>query len=678
MKKRIRGLFSIILAIILGIQLFGLEPLRSIAADIYINSEQTIDTESDDSFYLYDGGTAVVTGKGNVKGAIYGSGGVIRNSGTIKSIQNRPEEVYNYASGSIDTLDTDNTMITNEGRIQSIPKLQSLLTNSGMVYNLNVSTGSVENTGDINILTLTEAWANKDVMLQMNGGTIGKLNVKEETDSFLPGIRLSAGTIGICTGHINVMVDGAVNIGSFSGNPVLSGEGSVTVTDVLHLTGDYTAVTPKLSVTKTTTIRLDSDSRLLISYKDQQYTLDTAGTGTLSNWYGHTVTGIISDQTGFDISGSTPFTTEKSLYGDTVTAEYKAADGYYFPDAYQAVTLGTGKLVTSKKDEQTVAVSYTVGAEDKDKITVTLPAVMKKTEKKKGSGSVTVSDTYYGIKPKAIVRSATNGTKAVVVEYKKKGADDQTYSKTVPSKTGTYTVRATFPETDIYTEAVAVSHFTIAYLPIPKTPAYTIAGTRGENGYYTSDISLIPLKGYQISMKRDGIYGTSIALGENTKLSAIYLMRSSDGARTDAIHVGTYKIDKTKPAMSLQNNAVYYASLKNITVSDRNLDQVYVNGKKQTVTGTTCTIQLSADYESEDYTIKAVDRAGNTKTITVTIAEEWMKTGVIPADKQVRLRAGKAYQLDSGTWSLQGDTTSYAGNRTIYVENSGYYTFSRK
>lgn len=90
-------------------------------------------------------------------------------------------------------------------------------------------------------------------------------------------------------------------------------------------------------------------------------------------------------------------------------------------------------------------------------------------EKAAGSGSVTLKGWEYGSTandPKPI--SDTNGTSRVTYQYKVQGADDSTYTETVPTLAGDYTLKATFAETDNYKEAAAITDFTITRAPRPE------------------------------------------------------------------------------------------------------------------------------------------------------------------------------------------------------------------
>lgn len=79
-----------------------------------------------------------------------------------------------------------------------------------------------------------------------------------------------------------------------------------------------------------------------------------------------------------------------------------------------------------------------------------------------GSGSVTMAGWTYGDVANAPApASDTNGTDKVSYQYKIQNAADSTYTDAKPTNAGTYTVKATFAETDTYTAATAYATFTI-------------------------------------------------------------------------------------------------------------------------------------------------------------------------------------------------------------------------
>ena len=79
-----------------------------------------------------------------------------------------------------------------------------------------------------------------------------------------------------------------------------------------------------------------------------------------------------------------------------------------------------------------------------------------------------------------------------------------------------------------------------------------------------------------------------------------------------------------------------------------------------------------AEYDYHDGMLK------NGKGITITVAAEWTKTGEIPSGSEVKLQTSTTYTLGSGTWTVNGDATSYSGNITFYVGREGSYTFNQQ
>ena len=79
-----------------------------------------------------------------------------------------------------------------------------------------------------------------------------------------------------------------------------------------------------------------------------------------------------------------------------------------------------------------------------------------------GTASVTMEGWRYGETPNDPVPvSSTNGTSNVTYKYKVSTAADSTYTQNKPTTPGTYTVQATFAETENYEEVVTTANFEI-------------------------------------------------------------------------------------------------------------------------------------------------------------------------------------------------------------------------
>ena len=137
--------------------------------------------------------------------------------------------------------------------------------------------------------------------------------------------------------------------------------------------------------------------------------------------------------------------------------------------------------------------------------------------KANGTAFVSMEGWTYGETAKTPVpTSETNGTNGVTYQYKVKDAKDDTYSTTVPTNVGSYTVKATFPATDNYKEATATADFVIAQAThhssgsSSSNPTYSVTTpSKSENGGVavssknarkgdTVTVTVTPDAGYQL------------------------------------------------------------------------------------------------------------------------------------------------------------------------------------
>jgi len=105
-------------------------------------------------------------------------------------------------------------------------------------------------------------------------------------------------------------------------------------------------------------------------------------------------------------------------------------------------------------------------------------------DKANGAGTVAITGWTYG--EAASTPAATNGTGTASYAYKAESANDDAYSEDVPVNAGTYTVRASFAESDNYLAHTATADFAIDKAPLTVTandktvtygdaaPAYTV------------------------------------------------------------------------------------------------------------------------------------------------------------------------------------------------------------
>lgn len=372
----------------------------------------------------------------------------------------------------------------------------------------------------------------------------------------------------------------------------------------------------------------------------------------------------------------------KAGYQEKFEAVYTVEDGYYIPEDY-AVEEQSGIQVTRLSSTQ-LKVS---GIPTAPVVEIPLEAATKEepeteeptTELQPGRGSVTMADYYYGgTAPAPELKSETNGTAGVVVEYKKASEPDTAYTTKIPTQVGEYMIRATFPATESYAVVTAAAEFAIRYLPTPER-AYSLNGTQGEKGYYTSSVTVVPAEGYLIADALDGDYAENLILTQDMEAGQIYLKKQATGEKTDGIAREAVLIDQKVPAITaVKDGETYYKDSVQVVISDKNLSRIQINDDNIVVKGTEMTFTLSSNHGSEDYQIIARDVAGNETKVSLTVAAPWMKKGIIPTGELIRLKSDRAYSFGDGTWQVEGDTTSYAGGRSFYVKKDGEYTFTKK
>ena len=731
MEKRIRALKAIILVVVMIVELFGVDAVRVVAETINVTGDTTISTEDNRDYAVTDC-TLTVSSTGNITGTVYGSGGKIVNQGSISKIE-RNIEVDNQAGASIQDLQSS-VGITNAGHITSATYSSTYtLTNSGTIDTLNVqnpgysgSTATVNmNAGTISSLNVTN-YSGMNPVINYAGGTITSL-IAEGTNG---------ADLVVSGSHEISQLKGTVNV---SGSGMLTVSGALQLEK--GYTGEKLGVTKDtaLTVKDGYTVQVNyKDHVYSISSATEQKITDLAG-NTVSAVMDDAAAATMTVETPF--TSETYMYGEQAVavylakddyyfpedYQATVTGGSGTLDitrvnakeiklAYTFADEKKNIQIslpaanargtqdapagldGGVKKVTGVTEDMEYAVSETsetwtqvTGITDSGTLAMepgTWYFRYKETDEKKvsaatkvivkgeGVASVEQGDVNYGTKPDPKAETSTNTEKTAVIEYKEASSDDTAYSQTVPTAVGNYTVRATFAETEAYGEAVATTDFSIRYLETPEPP-YTLVGTKGENGYYTSNVVVKPAKGYMISTELNGTYVESLTI-QNSQSGTVFYLRNASGERTGALRLETIKIKKQTPKLSLANGKTYYGDSQKLVIQDDYLSQVYVNGVLQNLDGTEFVLQLGSNNGKKKYEITAVDVAGNKKTILVTVAAAWMKTGIIPEGVLVNLETGNGYKLGNGNWKVAGDSTSYSGGTEFYVKKDGSYTFGKQ
>ena len=275
-------------------------------------------------------------------------------------------------------------------------------------------------------------------------------------------------------------------------------------------------------------------------------------------------------------------------YGTKVTltaSPVNSSWGYvWYKDANKNGTLelSTDKQISNNKSTLELADvsdsgTYWVLVNDGSS-TKTSNAVNVTITKADGTASVSMEGWTYGeTAKKPVPTSETNGTNGVTYQYKVKGANDGTYSTTVPTNVGSYTVKATFPATDNYKEVTATADFVIAQAThhssgsSSSNPTYSVTTpSKSENGKVSLDkstakkgdtvtVTVTPDAGYQLDkLTVTDKNGTVLKLTD--KGDGKYSFTMPDG-KVEIKAVFAKKVE-TSPFGDVSADAYYYKAVQ--------------------------------------------------------------------------------------------------------------------
>lgn len=213
---------------------------------------------------------------------------------------------------------------------------------------------------------------------------------------------------------------------------------------------------------------------------------------------------------------------------------------------------------------------------------------------------------------------------------------------------------------------------------MPDIP-FTIKGEQGENNYYITPAVLLPAEGYEISFDKAKGYGESVSIEASTKNTVVYLKDNATGLTSEAIPVPELLVDINKPVVvGASAGQTLYGEEVTIGIKDLNIQEIKLNDEPVAAMGFLTTLNLSSAYGIEEYNLYAKDKAGNETQMKIVVAEEWMKTRIVPPAKTVHLRKDHAYYLGQGYWQVEGDQTVYTGGMTFYIDSEYNYQFTKK
>lgn len=256
------------------------------------------------------------------------------------------------------------------------------------------------------------------------------------------------------------------------------------------------------------------------------------------------------------------------------------------------------------------------------------------------------------------------GTKTFVVNF-------------IGNYTGEKTLFAEILEEEKTEEKTEEPEYIIPEFIMPEEP-FSISGTMGKNDYYTTVVVITPAEGYSITDSLDKEFSESIEYTNSIDSGTVYLLQQDNGAISQAIAIPELLIDIIAPvANNLEDEAIYYAKEYKTTVTDKNLTEVIVNGEKLEIKDGSADITLESKSGFEKYEISAEDIAGNVIKLMVTVADDWMREGIVPSEIFINLKTDYSYKLSEGIWEVEGDDTQYMGGGNFYIKDEGEYKFKQ-
>ena len=379
----------------------------------------------------------------------------------------------------------------------------------------------------------------------------GKADATLSTATLVGVETADTGNVTIVTGGVSAAFD----------NKDAGTEKSVTLTGEYTLTGD---AAKNYTVTQPTELKAKITAKTL------------------------TVTATASDKV---YNGTTEATVTDVTISGAVGEDEVAINKSDMSAAFEDANAGTGKTVTVSG----------LTLDNNDKGNYKLPDTITTTAditKANGKGTVTMEGWTYGERAKTPTATSTTNPETefnkISYQYKLKDAEDGTYTDTVPTDAGEYTVKAIFPANGNYNAATATANFTIKpkELTVNVTPEDKVY-----DGTTTATLSTATL---------DGV--------ETADTSKVTLVTDGVSAAFDNANAGTDKSVTLTGEYTLTGDAA-----KNYTVTQPTGLKADITQAPLTITGATVT---SKTYDGNDSaTITAVSFSGlkNGETLTADV-----------------------------------------------------------
>lgn len=195
------------------------------------------------------------------------------------------------------------------------------------------------------------------------------------------------------------------------------------------------------------------------------------------------------------------------------------------------------------------------------------------------------------------------------------------------------------------------------------------------------------------------LYYQEVPLSQDGKY-VLYVKATADNGQSSCIRTVGLVVDSLNPVITGINDGGTYPLGTKFGVEDDNLDTVLVNEQAAAPDGDGL-YQVAANGNS--CVIKAKDKAGHETTYSITIGgnsggeggngggseggngsggneggDHKDDTTVINNNGTYSLHKGTAYRLGGGSWQLDGDSVTYSGGITFYVNKDGDYTFKQQ
>ncbi len=310
--------------------------------------------------------------------------------------------------------------------------------------------------------------------------------------------------------------------------------------------------------------------------------------------------------------------------------------------------------------------------------------------------SVSMTGWTYGATANtpAITDASNPGNGAVTYTYKVKDANDDTYSETVPTTAGNYTVKATIAETTNYASASGTADFTIS----KATPKITTTPKAVADLVYDGSEKTLVSAGettggtMQYAIGSEGTYSADLPKATNAGIYQVYY-KVVGGDNYEDIEASylTVLVDSANITASAENVEVTYDGeahgiTVNVTVPTDNYtikyseDNQSYSATKPTVTDVTSQAKtvwyqvIAANYYT--YTGYAtITITANTSTLTVTqtgTASSYTYTGeaITP---EITVTSGSKTLTATTDYTVEYTNNTNVGEATITVTGVGNY-----